>query len=135
VLVALKGGFFYFAIAFAAGFVLGTLRVLAFEPYLGATLAVMIELPIILAISWHACRRIVIRLQVPQNGDALLLMGGSAFVLLIAAEFILGVVLFGRTMSAFLATYQDLAGALGLLGQMAFGVFPVIQRRQKGSER
>lgn len=53
---AALAGLAYFTLVFAAGFGLGTLRVLALAPILGEGGAVLLELPIILAIAWMACR-------------------------------------------------------------------------------
>ena len=96
---------------------------------MGSTLAVTIELPIILATSWLMCRWITGSLSVSQEIDLRLVMGSSAFALTIAAELILGRYGFGRTFSQMLAGFGTAVGALGLLGQIAFAAFPLLQRR------
>ena len=126
-LAALKAGLSYFAIIFAAGFIFGTIRIIAVAPLVGGTLAVAIELPVILALSWFVCRWIADRLSVHQRYGPRLTMGGIAFALLIAAEMILGIFGFGQTVSQFLGVYGTAEGALGLLGQFAFGLFPLVQ--------
>lgn len=126
---AAKAGFFYFAVVFAAGFVLGTLRVLVVAPVFGEIGAVLIELPIILAISWFACSLIVQRLSVPPRVSDRALMGAGAFVLLMMAELALSVVIFGRSPAEFANSLATLPGALGLAGQIAFATFPLLQSR------
>ncbi len=128
----MKAGFLYFAVVFAVGFVLGTIRVLLLSPHLGSTTAVMIELPIILAAAWFSCRWIILRLQVPRDSAARMVMGGVAFALTIAAELILGYFGFGRSVTEMLAAFATSDGALGLLGQIVFAVLPVAQLRAKG---
>lgn len=49
---ALKAGAIYFVAVFTLGFCLGVLRTLVLVPRLGETLAVLAELPVILAASW-----------------------------------------------------------------------------------
>lgn len=45
-------GLAYFTLVFAAGFALGTARVLVLLPGVGETTAVLLELPLILTVSW-----------------------------------------------------------------------------------
>lgn len=120
-------GLAYFAAVFAAGFALGTARVLWLGPMLGEPLAVAVELPIMLSLSWLACKRIAIRFNVPRDWPLRGLMGGSAFGLLMAAEAGVSIFLFGRSSAAHLAHYRDVSALLGLAGQIAFGAFPAIQ--------
>jgi hypothetical protein len=128
VATALKAGMAYFVLVFAAGFVLGTLRVLALAPHLGSFLATVIELPVMLAVSWLACRWIVDRFSVSPKPIPRLIMGGCAFALLIAGELALGIVVFGRTSFQIVETYRTAEGSLGLLAQIAFAAFPIVQR-------
>jgi hypothetical protein len=123
----LKAALGYFAIIIAIGFVLGTLRVMLLVPRIGHVAAVMIELPIILTASWLVCRALVKCWQVPPDSGSRILMGCTAFLLLMAAEFILAAALFGRSPEAFLADLCTAPGALGLAGQIFFGLWPWIQ--------
>jgi hypothetical protein len=56
---SVKAAIGYFAVVFGMGFLLGTLRVLHIAPRLGEEFAVLIELPLMLAISWVACSWII----------------------------------------------------------------------------
>jgi hypothetical protein len=124
---ALKAGIAYFAIVFAAGFLLGTLRVMALAPLFGETAAVLLELPVMLAVSWVACRWSVRKFAVPPQPAPRLLMGASAFVLLMIAEALLAIILFKQSPAQFLAGFGHLAGQLGLAGQLAFAAMPAIE--------
>jgi hypothetical protein len=125
--IAIKAGAAYFLAVFAAGFVLGTLRVLVLVPRVGEAAAVMIELPLILVVAWIVCRWLVRRLSVPAAAGARLTMGGFAFALLLAAELALSFFVFGRSPAEHWQHYRSLAGALGLVGQIAFAAFPYLR--------
>jgi len=124
---ALKAGLVYFGIVFAAGFIFGAVRVTVLEPRVGAALAVIVEGPIILAVSWTVCRRLITRFSVPSSLAPRLAMGGAAFGLLIIAEVGLSLSMFGRTLAEHFAIYRNAGGVIGLAGQLVFGLFPVVQ--------
>ncbi|WP_146345771.1 hypothetical protein [Falsiphaeobacter marinintestinus] len=112
---------------FAIGFALGTFRTVVIAPAIGETLAVLAELPVMLTLSWVVAKRLTANRADLNTAYTRLIMGGSAFALLIAAEFILARFGFGRSLTAQLATYLTLSGAMGLAAQIAFGLFPRIQ--------
>jgi hypothetical protein len=126
---ALRAGIVYFAVVFAAGFALGTLRVTVLVPRLGELGAVALELPLMLAVSWLACGWLLRSFAVPRRTAARAAMGALGLALLLAAELVLGSVAFGRTLPGQLAAWQTLPGALGLAAQLAFGLFPLMRRR------
>lgn len=132
---SLRGGLAYFALVFAVGFVIGTLRVLLLVPRLGEQTAVVLELPIMLAISWMACRLIIRRCAVPERSVARLLMGGVAFGLLMTAELGISIFAFNRSFAEHLAVYATAPAMLGLLGQIAFALFPVLQMSRTQAQR
>ena len=114
----------YALTVFAAGFLLGAFRVLWLAPRLGPTAAVALELPLILAVAWIACRRTAA--AVPATPRARLAMGGIAFLFLMAAEALIGTA-FGRGLAAQIHELTSAAGLLGLGGQIAFALFPLLQ--------
>ena len=123
---ATKAGALYAIVVFSIGFILGTIRVLLLAPRLGETTAVIIEAPIMLAVSWFVCRWCVDRLNARRTVPARSLMGLVAFLVLLSAEIGLGAVL-GRSLVDQFATYGSLAGAIGLAAQVIFAMFPVFQ--------
>lgn len=124
---SIQAAIVYFLLVFAAGFAMGTLRVLAIAPALGETAAVVVELPVMLAISWLAARVIVGRFAVPARIGARLLMGGLAFALLMFAEVGVSVTAFQRSIGEHFSAYLAAPALLGLAGQIAFALFPAMQ--------
>lgn len=124
---ATKAGALYALIVLLIGFILGTIRVLLIAPRFGETVAVLMETPFMLVASWFVCRWSVDRLHVRRRLPVRSLMGVVAFVALMVAEFTIGGLLFGRSISAQLAAYGAASGAIGLAGQLVFATFPVVQ--------
>jgi hypothetical protein len=124
-------GMSYFALVFALGFVLGVVRTLFVQEVRGASrlLGVLIELPIMLTASWYLCRFVTGRFIIAPNFGARTVMGGTAFVLLLATELILGMLLFARTPSEHFVQYREASYALGLAAQIGFGLIPLLQAR------
>jgi len=125
-----KAGLAYFAVMFMFGFVLGALRVSLVAPRLGELVAVLIELPLMLAASWFVCRRLTTILAVPARVADRLAMGALAFGLLMITELALAGPLFGRSASQSLAGMATEAGLLGLAGQILFGLVPLLQLKR-----
>ncbi len=124
---AAAAGLAYVAVVFAAGFALGTLRFLVLVPTLGESIAVLLELPLMLVISWAACRWLISYFSVSPRMAARVVMGGSAFTVLMIAELGVSTFVFGRTPFDHLRHYAQLSALLGLAGQLAFAAFPVVQ--------
>lgn len=124
---ALTAGAAYAAAVFAAGFVLGTLRVLVVAPRLGEPGAVALEVPVMLAASWWACARLERRFAVPRAARERIAMGAAGFVLLQAAEVALGVVAFGRGPAEQLDALARTPGAIGFLAQLGFAAIPIVR--------
>lgn len=128
---ATRAGTIYFAIVFAVGFVLGTIRVLAVVPRVGETAAVMIEVPAMLALSWVVCAWLVRRIAVPSRVVDRLVMGGLAFALLMAAEVGVSVFAFGRTLTEHLQSFEAAPARLGLAAQVIFVVLPLVEAMRR----
>lgn len=124
---AAAAGILYFAIAFAAGFALGAIRTLFLIPRLGEVAAVSLEAPIILGVSWIAAGFCVRRFAIPNDRPSRLSMGAIAFMLLMLAEFMVSLVLFGRSPVAFAESLTTVAGMIGLAAQIVFALFPLLR--------
>lgn len=122
-----KAALAYWGAIFAAGFVLGTVRVLWLAPTVGEVRAVLIELPVMLAASWLAAKWLVRRFGIRSAGQALA-MGALAFALLMASEAGLALMI-GEGLSVWLGAMTRIPGALGLAGQVAFAVMPVVAKK------
>ena len=109
---------------FALGFVLGALRVLWLAPYIGETAAVLAEQPVMLTVSWLAARWLVRRQHIARP-RARLVMGATAFAMLMMAELMLAVLLFGQAPRQWFDGVMTMPGPIGLTGQMVFDLMPL----------
>ena len=117
----------YWAVVFAFAFALGTVRTLWLAPLLGSpTLAVAMELPLVLAASWSVARRVVRQWRL--GPGECVATGAAAFALLMGAELALATWAFGQTAQGWLAAQFRLPGALGLAGQLVFAAMPLAVR-------
>ena len=128
---ALGAGALYFAGMFGLGFVLGTLRVLVITPRFGEWAATLAELPLMLGVSWLYCSWLLQRFSVSARAAERLAMGAFAFALLMVAEVLLGVGLFDRGPAEQVREMTSGPGLAGLIGQLAFACFPMIQLSKK----
>jgi hypothetical protein len=117
-----------FAAVFVAGFALGTVRVLLVEPRVGAIVATLFELPVMLAVSWWVVGWAIRRWRVARAAWPRIVMGSTALALLLGTETLLGVYGFGRSFAVQLQAWTEAAGLLGLAAQIAFGCMPLVRR-------
>lgn len=124
-----SAGLAYWAMVFALGFVLGTIRVLWLAPLIGLLPATALELPLILTASWFAAGWLVRRFAIT-TGSMALAVGGLAFALLMVAECTLGVAMMGMTPAQWLAGLRQPHALLGLAGQVLFALMPWVRLRR-----
>ncbi len=124
---AIRAGALYFVSVFAVGFALGAVRVSILAPRLGDFGAVLVETPFILTASWFLCRLWVRRFSVSPNTGSRILMGVEALALLLIAETLLSYFAFGLNLDDQLMRYSTPAGIAGLVGQIVFASFPLLQ--------
>ena len=128
-------GLAYFVMAFGAGFLLGTVRVFLLIPRLGETIAVIVELPIMLLFCWVTARWLIACFDVAPRMSRRLAMGGLAFALLMLGELGISTIGFGRTIAGHVDQFADRSAILGLAGQIAFAMFPAMQLGTRPRER
>ncbi len=124
---ALKAGVLYFLGVFTLGFILGVIRIFFLVPHTGPMVAVLIELPVILFFSWVFCRFLTRRFAVPAEPYERLIMGLIAFSCLMIGEALVAVFLQQGRMTDFFMTFDLPENRIGLGGQIAFALFPVLQ--------
>lgn len=129
-----QAGVVYALSAFSIGFLLGAIRVTLVAPRVGETLAVLLEAPLMLAVSWKLSRWSAGRFRVLSYFNDALLMGVIGFATLMSAEIVTAVLLFGRTVQSYFGGFASVAGMIGLLAQFCFALFPVVQAsRRRGA--
>ncbi|MBN8632780.1 MAG: hypothetical protein J0L76_18245 [Rhodobacterales bacterium] len=119
----LKPALAYVLPVFATAFVIGALRVGLVAPRVGPLLAVALELPLVLTLSWFVAGRVLSHWpQTPRLG-----MGVASFLMLMLLELATALA-FGQTPGQFLAAMATPPGALGLTGQIGFGLIPLFRQ-------
>jgi len=122
-----EAGCVYALSVFAIGFVLGAIRVLVLAPRLGNAVAVALEVPFMLAVSWKLSRWSASKRGLLTDASAALLMGIIAFAVLMFAEFGTAVLCLNRTVEEYFASFLSVPGAIGLAAQLCFAGFPFLQ--------
>jgi len=127
----LKAGVVYFALVFAAGFVLGTIRTLWVVPRLGVRTAELAEAPIMFCISILAARWVVRYFQFSPLRSRRLGVGCIALGLMLFAEFTLGLWVRGLTIREYFETRDPVSGTAYFLTLAAFAVIPIFVGRAR----
>jgi len=120
----------YFAVVYAAGFILGAIRVLIVEPLIGETAAVLCETPFLLAAMALSAHWIIAKLNVSRS-VSLIAMGLLALALQQIADVVLGFWLRGRSLADELAHFATPAGLIYAAALAAFAGIPLIVARTR----
>jgi hypothetical protein len=124
----IEAGVLYFALVFAAGFVLGIVRTLWAVPRVGTRKAELMEAPIMLVIAIVVARWIVMRLAVSPTPSARLMMGCIALFLMLVAEFGFVLRLRGLTIRDYFASRDPVAETVYYVMLAVFAVMPLLVR-------
>ncbi|MFC3087247.1 hypothetical protein [Tabrizicola soli] len=122
-----KAALAYVLPVFALAFAFGVLRVTLIAPRTGPLPAVALELPLVLALSWTVAGRVLARWPDSRRAD----LGLIAFALLMLLELATALAL-GQTPGQFLSAMATPPGALGLAGQVGFGLVPLLRPQPRG---
>lgn len=121
----IKAGMAYFALVFAAGFVLGSIRVPFLVPRLGERVAELVEMPFMLVVVLVSARFITRRFALPANVLARLGAGLLALALLIAAELLLTVAFQEQSLGDYIASRDPVSGTVYLVMLVLFAAMPL----------
>ena len=116
-------GLLYFAAVFTFAFAMGIARVLVVAPRLGPTAAVLLEVPTLVAASWIVARRLL--RNRPLTGPQRAAMGATAFMLTMASEAALSVIMRGQSVTDWAAAVATPLGLVGLVAQVVFAAMPI----------
>ena len=130
---AVRAAVLYFAIVFAAGFVLGTIRLLFVIPLVGVRAAELIEMPVMIAISFLTASWLIAKLKIPFAIGARLAIGLVALALLLFAEVILIVWLQHQGLVENIKNRDPISGIAYSISLLLFAAFPLIVRRRSNA--
>lgn len=125
------GGCLYFALVFAAGWLLGPIRVLWLEPRVGEAVAVTAEAPLMLAATVLAARFVTGRPTAPAGVPGRAALGLVGFALLMAAEVVMSLALRGLTFGQWFDRFATVPGAISLALFLLFAAMPVLTGRRR----
>jgi hypothetical protein len=120
----------YFAVAIAAGFALGTLRVLLVVPLVGARIAELGETPLMLVIVYFAARWVTLRFALPYVATQRLVIGLIALALMLLTEFTLVLRVRGMSIEDYFADFDPVAGTAYWVAQGLFAAMPSLVMRR-----
>lgn len=127
-MLILRAALFYFAIVFAAGFMLGAIRVTFVVPRLGERIAELVEMPIMLGVIAAAAKWTSRRCELACTSHQRLTIGCIALAFMLVAEFSIVLSVRGLTVGEYLATRDPMAGAVYYLMLGVFAIMPLMVR-------
>lgn len=116
----------YFTLVFGAGMLLGPIRVFGLEPRLGKSIAVLCEMPFLLAAMFLAARWVPGKTGMSGARGPLAAMGVGALVLQQMADLAVGIMLRGLTPSEQLQNFATPAGVIYVVALLLFAAMPVL---------
>lgn len=127
----LKPAIAYFSIVFATGFVLGTMRVLLLVPQLGERTAELLEMPLMLVAIALAARWVNRHCGNEATSSVRLKIGFGALLLVLIADFGVGVWLRGMRPVEVITSRDAVSGSVYYGMLLLFALMPWILGRSK----
>jgi hypothetical protein len=124
-----RGALAYFAMVFAVGSLLGTVRVLWLVPRFGPRAAELLELPLMLVASVMAARWAIRRFTIAAPASGRLAMGLLALGLLLAAEVGLAAALRDASPVEAFVNRDPVSGTAYYLSLAVFALLPLLVHR------
>lgn len=125
-LLCLKAALIYFSLVFAAGFALGTIRVLWMQPLLGERTAEFLEMPFMLIATILAAHWVVKRNPRVASPGLSLAVGSIALLLLLSLELTLVLSLRGLSFADYVASRDPASGTAYLLMLGIYALMPLL---------
>lgn len=119
-----RAGFTYFAIVLGAGFALGVIRVPFLVPRMGERWAELAEMPIMATVIFFAAGLVLRRFPDIHTPAKTLMVGVLAFVLTVAAELGLALVLQDRSLGEYIGSRDKVSGSVYLALLLVFAFMP-----------
>lgn len=120
----MRSAVLYFGVIFGAGFLLAMIRVPFLVPQLGERTAELIEMPFMFAAIYWTAGYVVRRYAGDISRRGWAVVGLLALALLVAAEFVLAVILAERSVGEYIAARDPVSGSVYLFGLLLFAVMP-----------
>jgi hypothetical protein len=124
----LRAAALYFVIVFAVGFLLGPVRVLWVEPWLGKTIAVLVETPFLVVAMMFAATWAPRWIGVEGRWPDFLAIGVVALILQQVADLAVGFGLRGMTLSEQIAYFASPPGYIYAVTLIIFTLMPLWMR-------
>lgn len=115
----------YFAMVFSVGFILGIVRVFLLVPSLGEQSAELLELPVMIVVSYFSAQFVVQQYSISTRQSGLTL-GAISLTVLLAAEFTLALAVRDISIVEYLHTRNTLSGYVYALSLVLYGIFPLV---------
>lgn len=133
--LAVKAGALYFALVFAAGFILGIIRTVWVVPRLGTPWAEILEAPFMVLISFLAACWVVRRLSLPPSLRLRIAVGLIGLIFMLLAEFSFALWIRGLAFREYWSQRHPLATSVYFAALVLFALMPAFVQPTQPDQR